>query len=92
MAKRKFEKSLLREILWEDAPGKIEDTIVNHTRWSVAHKMIFKGEDGSYYEVFYSVGATEQQDESPFEYDPDEIECDEVEEREKIIKVWAVKE
>jgi hypothetical protein len=46
-------------------------------RWSVGHSFVFEHE-GRFYMASYSVGATECQDESPFEYDGDEVECPEV--------------
>jgi len=36
----------------------------------------------------YSVGATESQWERPWEYEGEEIECTEVHQIEKLIKVW----
>ena len=45
--------------------------ICDHTRWSVHYRLIFRIPDqpeGEAYEVYYSVGATESQDESPWEY------------------------
>lgn len=55
----------------------IEDNIDGHSRWSVHHEIVFKWVDGKYYRACYSVGATEMQDECPWEYD-DEINCTEV--------------
>ena len=40
---------------------------------------VFKHEDGKIYEVDYTQGLTELQDEHPFEYEKDEIEVHEVE-------------
>lgn len=79
----KFKKEFLQEMVGEG----VEDTIVEHTRWSVVHEAIFE-HDGKYYSTNYSVGATEQQDEAPYEYDEDEIECPEVRRVEKLIFVW----
>jgi hypothetical protein len=56
----------------------IQNTIVDHRRWSVTHEIIFE-RDGHLYRAYYSVGATEYQDESPWEYE-DEVECTEVKE------------
>lgn len=88
MTTRKFPKQYLRDILWDDTPGKVEDKITGTGRWSVYHSMVFKAEDGLHYETEYSEGATEQQDETPFEYDDDEIECVQVEQAEKTVLVW----
>jgi len=57
----------------------IETEIYGRTRWSVMYSMIFKViATGKYYSTYYSKGATEMQDESPYEYLGDEIECAEV--------------
>lgn len=81
----KFSKSLLMEEL--DLPYSAkEDEVVNNTRWSILHDIIFEYE-GKFYKASYSVGATEEQDEGPWEYE-DEIECAEVHQIEKVVKVW----
>ncbi len=79
----KFKKEELQDLLWDDIEDEakweiIEDKIIENTRWSILHRLIYKY-DGKFYETSYSVGATEQQDERPFEYDDDIIECHEVE-------------
>jgi hypothetical protein len=87
--KMKFKKEFLTDEL--DLPWKaIEDTIIDTRRWSIDHEIIFKYED-KYYQTTYSIGATEGQEEAPFEYDPDEIECLEVEQKEVVVKQWVVK-
>jgi hypothetical protein len=59
-----------REMVYGDsAIGTIvESRITGTSRWSVHHEAIirYKGKD---WKVTYSVGATEAQDERPFEYD-----------------------
>ncbi|OAJ75188.1 hypothetical protein AYJ08_05865 [Brevibacillus sp. SKDU10] len=65
----------------------ISDQIVDQSRWSVYHDIIFKWIDGKYYSTGYSVGATECQDERPWEYES-EVECVEVHQVEKLVKVW----
>lgn len=47
------------------------------TRWSSHHELVFSY-DNTFYTTTYSQGLTEQQDETPFEYDDNEIECFEV--------------
>lgn len=69
----KFERSFLQDMGGET----ISDDITGHSRWSVHHRRVFKHDD-KFYETHYSVGATESQDECPYEYDADEIECVEV--------------
>jgi len=41
-----------------------------------------------YYQAFYQVGATESQDERPWEYD-DLVEITEVEQKEVMVKKWV---
>jgi len=80
-----FEKDYMERVLWEDAEGTeiIEDEIIDNSRWSIHYRLIFKKDD-KYYQTFYSRGATESQDERPWEYE-DKVECVEVEPYEKII-------
>ena len=74
----KFSKDEMYEILYGDHEFSkiIEDKIVDTTRWSVHHNLIFEYKD-KFYETSYSHGATEYQDESPWEYD-DEVVAYEV--------------
>lgn len=55
----------------------IRRELIDTTRWSIVNSCVFEFE-GKLYCTTYSYGATECQDESPYEYDDDEIECDEV--------------
>lgn len=73
-----FKKEFLQEIEDNDAVEIIENEITDTTRWSIINRMIFKFED-KFYETTYSHGATECQDESPYENEDDDIECAEVE-------------
>ena len=68
-----FDKSFLQDIIYKP----VVTEIIEHARWSVRHRCVFEHE-GKYYETHYSVGATESQDESPYEYDADVIDCPEV--------------
>lgn len=68
----------------------IKNTIVDTTRWSEIHDIVFT-HDGKFYETSYSQGLTELQDEAPFEHSSDEIECYEVELKEIIVKKWIRK-
>ena len=88
MSKIKLPKEyMLEEILWGDGTI-VEDNIVDNSRWSIHHELIFNHE-GKVYRTYYSVGATEQQDEGPWEYDGDEIECDEVVAKEIVRTEWV---
>lgn len=64
----------------------IQDKIIDHLRWSVVHELVFKY-DGNLYRTQYSVGATEGQAESPWDYE-DIIECEEVKLVEKLVRVY----
>lgn len=76
-----------REFLQEMKGKTISDRITGHRRWSIDHERIFEN-DGKFYKTNYSVGATESQDESPYENSPDEIECSEVRSVEKTVTVY----
>lgn len=92
MATALFKKEELQELVWEDETDNLEvvsDEITSTSRWSVHRDLIFKEKStGKFYETGYSRGATEQQDESPFEYEPDEVECVEVRPVEKTVTVY----
>ena len=64
----------------------IEDDIINTTRWSIVHEIVFE-DKGKFYMTTYSEGATEYQDERPWEYE-DEVKCTEVELKEVKVKKW----
>jgi len=87
----KYPKEEMRELIW-GATGRLEkvkDSIVGTSRWSIEHEIVFKDNDtGKHYMSCYGVGATEMQEEQPYEYDKDMIEVSEVEEVEETIKVW----
>lgn len=86
MKKIKLHKDFLKNEL--DLPySAIKDDIVDTSRWSIHHGIIF-AHDGKFYRTYYSVGATENQDESPWEYET-EVECDEVELKEVKVKKWV---
>ena len=80
----------LRNAICGDGPiERIRDTITGHGRWSVYHELVFKS-GGKFYRVSYSIGATESQDEQPFEHGGDR-ECEEVEPYEKTVIEYRVK-
>lgn len=88
--KRNFSRQHLREMTWGDEPEGYEiisNELYDTSRWSIYYEMIFKFED-RFYKTTYSVGATESQDESPYEYDGNEIECIEVKPVSKTIIVY----
>lgn len=65
----------------------IEDIIKSASRWSIHHEIIFKWIDGKFYRAYYSEGATEMQDERPWEYE-DMVECIRVHKVPKVVEVW----
>lgn len=86
----KFKKEDLESLAYKDEPENfkiIEDIICGHRRWSVDHSLVFKYKD-KFYKTNYSHGATEAQDESPYEHDDNEIECQEVIPIEKTIMTY----
>lgn len=88
----KFKREFMQDMVWDDNPDThvTEDNICDTSRWSEHHVVVFSYQ-GKYYQSFYSKGLTEQQDESPYEYDDAEIECTEVHQVDKIVKVWEMK-
>jgi hypothetical protein len=75
MGSRTFTKDFLVNEL--DLPSNaIQNDIYGTSRWSEHHYIVFEF-DGKFYGTSYSCGATEMQDESPWEY-VEEVECDEL--------------
>lgn len=72
MAKtKKFPRDIMLALIFRDKPEGltlISDTLVDHRRWSVDREIIFK-EGEKFYSASYSRGATENQDERPWEYE-----------------------
>ena len=86
MAVKKFSKDYLKDELDLPYGNTIVDKIIDTTRWSIVHEIVFE-DNGKFYQTTYSEGATEMQDERPWEYE-DEVDCTEVELREVKIKKW----
>ena len=85
-----FKKSVLQDILWGEAGSIEENLIVDHDRWTVSYKLVFTHPDypERFFLTYYRRGATELQDEAPWEYGPDPVECKEVFPVEKTITVY----
>ena len=79
-----FKKEFLQEKVYDC----VYEEVTHQTRWSIFKTMVFE-HYGKHYMVEYSAGSTEIQCEAPFEYDDDEIECEEVELKEVIVKKWV---
>lgn len=64
-------------------------TIDDNSRWSIYESAIFQHlTDNKFYRFFWSKGATEGQDERPYEYD-DEVEVYEVVQKEVTRLEWV---
>lgn len=86
----KFKKEVLQELIDSgefDGLKVIKDEVYDTSRWSILKQLVFSKEE-KFYMVCYSVGATEYQDEGPFEWSPNEIECTEVFPFEEVVIVY----
>lgn len=84
---RKFPKEGLVNKWGDFLVPVVHDEIVDHLRWDVMHEAVFQHED-AYWRTHYRVGATENQDYYPFEYD-DVITATQVVEEEVTVKRWV---
>lgn len=83
---KEFDSETLRNLVWRNLVWKdldededyevIVDEIISTTRWAIVHKLIFK-HDGKFWQTTYNVGATEMQDEIPFDY-TEVVKCSQV--------------
>lgn len=78
-----------RSIINDDCEGweKVESKITGHIRWSICYEEIYKFE-GRFYKFCFRRGATEQQDERPYEFDKT-VQVSEVFEKEVLTKVYV---
>ena len=87
-----FQKKELQEMVFGESKSlqKVEEWVSDTSEWSVHYDVVFKDlETNKYYISYYSEGATECQDELPYEFDLDEIDCKEVIQKEVIVKKWV---
>ena len=73
---RRFPKQELLDLLDGDETlyQLINDELIDHTRWSVTHEIVFRDKaTDEFFRAYYNVGATEYQDESPWEYEDEVI-------------------
>lgn len=80
MTKKVFSKESLVDLAYGHTVngfGVIVNEVVDTSRWSTIYEMIFSY-GGEYFRTSYSVAATECQDERPYEYEGDNIECTQV--------------
>ena len=66
----------------------VEERVIETDRWTIRYLGVFEHiPSKKYYQICWSQGATEQQDELPFEYDaPEPIE---VVQKEILVKTWV---
>ncbi len=84
-----FQKDFLMNELGLSYDNTIEEHIVDLDRWSAIYEIIFEY-NGNFYRTRYAKGATELQDEQPWEY-VDEILCEEVEQKQVTKMEWVLK-
>ena len=68
-----FDGKIGREIILGDSTEYrvIVDEIVENSRWSIIHEIVVQRKnDNKFFKGSYSIGATECQDEKPYEYEP----------------------
>ena len=97
MKTKLFSQKYLQNILWESgldengikAAKSMSDEIYDTSRWSEHHELVFQDlETEKFYQVCYSKGLTEYQDEDPFQFEEDGSKCTEVKQVEKVVLVW----
>jgi len=75
-------KEELQDLAWMSESENFEvvqDKFEGESRWSLNYSQVLKHKESSkFYRTSYSKGATECQDESPYEYEPDVIKLTEV--------------
>ena len=74
----------------KDGATVIENTITDQDRWTTSHDLIFRlpdMPDNLAYSTWYREGSTEQQDESPWEYE--DAECVLVRKVHKVVETWT---
>lgn len=76
-----------KEFLQDEGGETVYDKMIGRSRWSLHYERVFSHE-GRLYLTRYSFGATESQDERPYEHEDDEIECVEVFPVEKTVTVY----
>ncbi|MCK9598431.1 MAG: hypothetical protein M0R06_05280 [Sphaerochaeta sp.] len=85
MATIKLPRSIMREVLYSNHLV-ISKTIVDQGRWCTLVELLFR-HDGKVYRAYYERGSTECQECKPWENE-DPVECVEMREVEKTVKVW----
>lgn len=86
MPKKIFDAKFLREEVLNTTEYEVENTLIDHNRWSLIFQLVFKFEN-KFYSTVYTRGATEYQDERPFDSEK-EVLCVEVQPIQKITTVY----
>ena len=87
----KFPVETMRDIARSESDEyeTVKEEPVDTSRWSIQYEVIFKEiKTGKHYRTYWQRGATEYQDEQPFEYDKGVVMCDEVALVEVLVKEW----
>ena len=84
----KFNKEFLQDTCGDK--NDVENEVYDTSRWSIHYSRVFKY-DGKFYSAPYHVGATEMQEEYPYENDEEEIECPEMEPYQETITRYRIK-
>jgi hypothetical protein len=90
MPSKTFTAEEAQAIIWNDSPDftVLENEIVEHSRFSVHHKAIILDKNtGKHYRTYYSVAATEHQEEMPYDY-VKTVEMQEVEPVSRVVTLW----
>jgi hypothetical protein len=88
-----FTPNIARDIVDQCHPDfkTVSSTIVNTGRWSIHYEdIVCHLPTGKHYLAEYQVGATEIQDERPFEYHDGDVTFQEVVEKEILVKKWVL--
>ena len=78
-----FPRQTMLDVLYGEAGTIVRDEITDNSRWSIHHFLIFSL-DGQLYSSQYSEGATEYQDERPWEYE-DTVTCTLMQQVERLV-------
>lgn len=82
--KKEFMQLLISEDLNNDADANVvEDEFIEEQRKANLYRVIFRVGN-----KFYSSSYTSGEDTRPYEFEEDEISCQEVHQVEKMVKVW----
>lgn len=92
-----YPKEVLQELTYEDYYMDdelnlvvVKNVITDTSRWSVHYSLIFHDmNEDKFYSVTYSRGATESQDEYPFEWEPEKVEVHEVHKISQIVSTFV---